>query len=47
MKISMIAAAGKNMELGRNNSLIWHLPDDLKFFKNNFGKMHYNGKKNI
>ena len=33
MKISMIAAAGKNMELGRNNSLIWHLPDDLKFFK--------------
>ncbi len=31
--ISIIAAIGKNNELGLNNQLIWHLPNDLKFFK--------------
>lgn len=31
--IKIIAAVGKNNELGRNNDLIWHLPGDLKFFK--------------
>ena len=31
--ISIIAAIGKNNELGKNNDLIWHLPNDLKFFK--------------
>ena len=31
--ISLIAAIGKNNELGKDNSLIWHLPNDLKFFK--------------
>ena len=31
--ISLIAAIGKNNELGKNNGLIWHLPGDLKFFK--------------
>ncbi len=29
----IIAAIGKNNELGKNNNLIWHLPNDLKFFK--------------
>ena len=33
MKISMIACVGKNLELGKNNDLIWHLPNDLKYFK--------------
>ena len=33
MKLSLIAAIGKNNELGKNNDLIWHLPGDLKFFK--------------
>lgn len=33
MSISMIACVGKNLELGKNNDLIWHLPNDLKFFK--------------
>lgn len=33
--VTMIAAIGKNRELGRKNDLIWHLPDDLKFFKEN------------
>ena len=31
----IIAAIGKNNELGLNNNLIWHLPGDLKFFKEN------------
>ena len=31
--ITMIAAIGKNRELGKNNGLIWYLPEDLKFFK--------------
>ena len=31
--ISIIAAIGKNNELGKNNSLIWHIPSDMKFFK--------------
>ena len=31
--ISIIAAIGKNNELGKNNDLIWDLPYDLKFFK--------------
>lgn len=29
----IIAAIGKNNELGKNNDLIWHLPGDLRFFK--------------
>jgi dihydrofolate reductase len=33
MTISMIAAIGKNFELGKNNDLIWHLDGDLPFFK--------------
>lgn len=33
MRLSIIAAIGKNNELGKNNNLIWHLPNDLKFFK--------------
>ena len=32
--ITMIAAVGKNLELGKNNQLIWHLKKDLQFFKN-------------
>ena len=31
--ISLIAAIGKNNELGKNGGLIWHLPNDLRFFK--------------
>ena len=33
MAISMIAAVGKNLELGKNNDLIWHFKEDMKFFK--------------
>ena len=31
--ITIIAAAGKNNELGKNNDLVWHLPDDFSRFK--------------
>lgn len=31
--ISLIAAIGKNGELGKKNDLIWQLPGDLEFFK--------------
>lgn len=31
--ISMIAAIGKNRELGKGNELLWHIPDDLKRFR--------------
>lgn len=32
-KLTLIAAAGENNELGLNNDLPWHLPDDFKRFK--------------
>lgn len=31
--ISLIWAMGENQVIGINNSLPWHLPEDLKFFK--------------
>lgn len=31
--ISLIAAIGKNNELGKGGDLIWHLKDDMKFFR--------------
>ena len=31
--ITMIAAVGKNLELGKNNDLIWHFKEDMQFFK--------------
>lgn len=31
--IKIIAAIGKNNELGKNNSLMWSLPGDMKFFR--------------
>lgn len=33
-EICMIAAAAQNNALGKDNRLLWHLPDDFKFFKN-------------
>ncbi len=34
-KIIVIAAIGKNNELGYKNNLIWKIKDDMKFFKEN------------
>jgi len=33
--LSLIAAIGKNNELGKDNKLIWYLKEDLKFFREN------------
>ncbi len=32
-RVSIVAALGKNRELGAGNKLLWHIPDDLKRFK--------------
>ncbi len=34
MILSLIAAVSKNNVLGKDNQLIWHLPADLRHFKN-------------
>jgi len=34
MTISLIVAAAENNAIGKDNQLLWHLPNDLKFFKN-------------
>jgi dihydrofolate reductase len=31
--ISIIVATGTNRGIGKNNQLLWHLPEDLKYFK--------------
>ncbi|MBL4625468.1 MAG: dihydrofolate reductase [Flavobacteriales bacterium] len=31
--VSAIVAAGKNLEIGKDNDLLWHLPADMKYFK--------------
>jgi dihydrofolate reductase len=32
-KISLIAAVAKNLAIGKNNQLLWHIPEDFKHFK--------------
>ncbi|MHA4810556.1 dihydrofolate reductase [Flavitalea flava] len=32
--ISLIVAASNNNVIGKDNKLLWHLPSDMKFFKN-------------
>ena len=34
MIISLIVAASSNNAIGKDNKLLWHLPNDMKFFKN-------------
>ncbi len=46
--ISMIAAVGKNLELGAANQMMWHLPDDFKWFvKHTKGKPIIMGRKTM
>lgn len=35
INLTLIAAIGENYELGKGNQLIWHIPEDMKFFKEN------------
>src|SRR5215204_5976738 len=34
MILSLLVAAAENNVIGKNNQLPWHLPNDLKYFKN-------------
>lgn len=46
--ITMIAAVGKNLELGKDNELLWRIPEDLQFFKQQtVGKKIVMGKKTL
>lgn len=48
MKISMIAAVAENNVIGKDNDLIWRLPDDMKFFmKKTTGHHVIMGRKNF
>lgn len=46
MHIAMIAAMSNNRAIGKDNALLWHLPNDLKFFKDStMGKPIVMGRK--
>jgi dihydrofolate reductase len=34
MIITLVVAAAMNNAIGKNNKLLWHLPNDMKYFKN-------------
>ncbi len=34
MYITLVVAAARNNVIGKNNQLLWHLPNDMKYFKN-------------
>lgn len=47
MILSIIVAASENNVIGEDNKLIWHLPDDMKFFKEKTsGHLIITGRKN-
>jgi dihydrofolate reductase len=47
MKRIIIAAVAENGAIGKDNDLIWHLPDDMQFFKvQTVGKPVVMGRKN-
>ncbi len=48
MRVSIIAALGVNLELGANNALLWHLPDDFSWFiQHTKGKPLIMGRKTM
>lgn len=47
-KIIHIVAVGENGEIGANNSLLWHIPEDLKYFKDKtIGHVCIAGRKTV
>jgi len=48
MKVSLIVAVSENGVIGKNNDLIWHLPNDMRFFKETtMGHHVIMGRKNF
>ena len=48
MKVSLIVAAANNGVIGKDNDLIWHLPKDMRFFKETtLGHHVIMGRKNF
>ncbi len=48
MIVSIIAAIGRNREIGKNNDLLWHLSKDMRFFKEStVGHYVIMGRKNF
>ena len=48
MKVSLIVAVSENGVIGKGNDLIWHLPKDMKFFKETTTGHHViMGRKNF
>tara|TARA_B110000967_G_C18857167_1_gene547906 strand:- start:957 stop:1457 length:501 start_codon:yes stop_codon:yes gene_type:complete len=48
MKVALIVAAAENHVIGKDNDLIWHLPKDMKFFKETTkGHFVIMGRKNF
>ena len=48
MKVSLIVAVANNGVIGKDNDLIWHLPNDMKFFKQTTTAHHViMGRKNF
>ena len=46
--ISFIVAADENNVIGKNNQLPWHLPGDMKYFKNQtWGMTVIMGRKSL
>ena len=48
MKVSLIVAVSENGVIGKDNDLIWHLPKDMRFFKETTLNHHViMGRKNF
>ena len=48
MKTALIVAMDNKRGIGKNNDLMWHLPEDMKFFKNSTkGHVVVMGRKNF
>ena len=48
MKIALIVAMDRKRGIGKNNDLMWHLPADMKFFKDTtIGHIVVMGRKNF
>jgi len=44
MEIFLIAAVDKNLAIGKNGKIPWHIKEDLRHFKKYFKYDHYNGE---